>query len=286
MDEREFHISKGFVTTTRWAAWAFIVFAILEVSVLYFDPPKTLDSGAVFFILAGIFFLALSIWGFWFVRNIGKYSVAIDSNGIRSLDPNRLDVKLQWSDLGKIKERFSRQRLDLFDRRGEKVISLEYQLEGFEDLRRIVLDQVGRSATVRLPVHYAKGCVYHVLNWGSIVLLSYASYHYYVPRLNSLLFVGMAIVALALIAREHFQEVVAITINSNEIILRYPFRRITVGTIDITDIRVHDEFVKGSRVPHVLITTKLGRTHKIRNLGINAGELANILKYAKDQGGH
>ena len=282
MEEREFHVSNTYATT-RWAAWALLAFAILELSVLYFDPPQNL-GGIVVFVLGGAFFLGLSAWGFLLAKNVRKYSVAIDSEGIRSLDPKRAQVKLYWSDLAKIKERAHRQRLELFDRRGEKVINVEYQLEGFEDLRKILMDRVGRNTTVRLPVRYTKGWFFHILYWGLMAMLSYASYYYYVPRPDSWLFVGLLVVALAILAREYLKQVIAITVSNDALLLYYPLWQIKAAIPDITDIGIHDEYVKSSRVPHVLITLRNGKTYKVGRLDINATELVSVLNYAKNQG--
>lgn len=283
IEEREFHISNTFATTTTWAAWALLAFAILELSILYFDPPTDL-GGTLIFVLGGLFFLGLSLGGFLFAKNVRKYSVAIDSDGIRSLDPKRPHVKLHWSDLGKVKEKAYFQRLDLFDKRGVKVLSIEYQLEGFEDLRRIVLVQVGRNTTIRLPVHYAKGWFFHVLYWGLIAMLSYAGYYYYVPRPDSWPFVGLLVVVVAILAREYLKQVIAITVSNDGLILHYPLWRIKAAIPDITDIGIHDEYVKRSRVPHVLITLKNGKTYKVGRLDIDATELMSVLNYAKNQG--
>ena len=71
---------------------------------------------------------------------MGDDYVRIDNSTISYVPRRGNPVRLSWTDIHNIRERNYMQRLELYNARGLKVMNLEYQLEGFDRLRQLILE--------------------------------------------------------------------------------------------------------------------------------------------------
>ena len=115
-----------------------MIFAAFGLLLPYVSPSED-EKAWIVGVLAAIVFLPAAIYCFGFWR-MGDDYVRIDNSTISYVPRRGNPVRLSWTDIHNIRERNYMQRLELYNARGLKVMNLEYQLEGFDRLRQLILE--------------------------------------------------------------------------------------------------------------------------------------------------
>jgi hypothetical protein len=84
---------------------------------------------------------ACFVWLFWGFFKRTQDVLQADDLGITRIAPGGCQFRLLWADITAVRPREKLQRLDLYDRSGRPVMLLEYQLQNFNVLRRLVFEK-------------------------------------------------------------------------------------------------------------------------------------------------
>lgn len=282
MNSTEHFQVEGFM---RWvilaSPWIFAALVVLGLSLPLLPDegrPRNEDFQLGFSIFMATFFGVLAVLSWRMVRELPYAAVSVDSHGIwRSVeDPSTSLVR--WIDISRIRERPYLQRIELLDRSGRRLLKLEYQLQGFERLRNIVLER-SSLAPIRAELGhtFAKGFSYHAFNVAALV--GFVALGLYVWRTNALLATAVLLVVVGLGAREYLTTAHKVQLLPNEVLITWPLKKLALSRMDVVALDVSDVIVNHARHPQVLLVHK--RSEKpvaLQGLGASAVELKLALE--------
>ena len=204
------------------------------------------------------------MFGWFELRKLPHSNVALDDDGIWPMSAGKRDGLIEWTEITQVKERTSKQRLELLDHSGHILLKVDFTLAEFEHLRELLIEKVSsdntrtepRAKTTTESSRLSENSSYHrdqligALFFGAFLI-------YFVLTDAALL---MCIIVFALIVLFLYQYMVsptAINIRANHFEIDYPFTKRSVRFSDITDIIIRDIFSnKGRRTTEVCIVSK------------------------------
>lgn len=257
----------------------FAVFAVLSMGIAVVESQESPESrsAAVLYLCFMVFFIGFSVASFRCIKQLERCPVSIDDEGIWLDHLGKADGLVRWQQIHTLKERRYGQRLELFGENGNSLVKLEYQLEGFEDLREIVLAKIRRrSIDIECPAVFKKPVSYHVFYL--VFAVGITALAYFVSQTTLVVGLLSFAVVILMAGLEYLGTVAALTINAQTIELRYPLRTMSLDIADVKSIRLIDLLVKSARHPEVNIDTNtLKKPIRLRQLGIDASSLHDIL---------
>ncbi|RMD57668.1 hypothetical protein D6833_13720 [Candidatus Parcubacteria bacterium] len=230
-------------------------------------------------LIVGFFAIAAFSLGIYGLRQLPRLRswIEIDDSGISYCLPGRARQTLRWSEVEEVRERLLLQRLEL--RSGQTTIPIEYQVEDFDKLREIVLNNTEIIQPIVLPLTLSKSRFYTL--WYVSVILGMLALCFYMVRLKQyLLAIGLALPAYAVI-KEYLVGIKSITLTDRAIILHFPFRSEMLQLDDVLRVSVQDAAVQSMRHPAVILDLRNGGFRKIRALGMDAIKLCSLLNTLK-----
>jgi hypothetical protein len=101
---------------------------------------------------------AIAVWAVLRARQLARSGIALEPDGLRSLDPAHPEVRLAWSDVRELRERPLLGRVEVASFGDAVRIPLEFQLEGFEELLGAVVERTPHANPPRpLPASFRGG---------------------------------------------------------------------------------------------------------------------------------
>ncbi|MBT1452504.1 hypothetical protein KJ365_16600 [Glaciecola sp. XM2] len=253
---QEYKLRKSYVTTLKLCLVVFIGFLLLGLS-LPFIP----DSGDSFreTIVTTVF--CTIVFGFFSIvtwRTLKAYLIAdlsADSLGLWPSHKTRKEGLVKWKDIASFKERSLWQCLDLFDAEGNKVLQVNYKLDGFNQLRERLtkhLIEGYQSCNNKLQNEFSKSYWYHALHILGIVLFAWLGT---VLGGNGNILLGYGIMSFLVFAviYEYLKTPFKVTINESRVVISYPYKKHQLPLRTITSVDLTDEFHKGNRLPEVQV---------------------------------
>jgi hypothetical protein len=249
------------------AGGALFLFAFVMVALLPVYQPNKPALGPMAFCLPGFGgFVALSVYGFLACRA----KIAITDEGIWSVTPRKPTVFLNWREISRIEEHRFKQRLVLSDSGGLRQIKVEYQLEEFDELRRIILSRAtARSPLVGSPtVFHGGNRLYVQIGVTALIFLAFAIFAYHQKAHSGAIFFGaFAVLALATM----LNLPLSLRLLDDGLIFVSPLGRRQIRYADIRGLDLRNETVRGNSFAVVLIQTD-GKP--LRLAGFKEGSIA------------
>lgn len=279
---QEFNLDRKFSSLLKVCLIVFLAFFILGAALLFMpaegnsNPRGTLMISVLCMGLFGI--LAALTWNM--LKKLPYTNIVADDDGLWYKHESKEHGLLRWEDISRIRERAARQCLDIFDRSGRRRIRVEYQLDRFETLRRLLNDKAHLSNDAARPGEFSKGAVYHLF-YGACVL-GFALLGLYVGRNGSpvLGFGGMSLMVAAIIY-EYMKTAHRLEITPRGLTVHYPLRKKFISYVDIIDIDMADTFHKGARYPEVRVFSKKAtKPYAFQRMGADANVLYVALNKA------
>ena len=279
IEKQSFVIARSFVGLSYFGVFLFGAFAIGSVGIAvieYIDYPE--NKGAiVLYLLMTLIFLGFAYAAFRVIREIKRAPVTVDEDGIWRTYLGKAQGLIAWSEVNSIKEKQYGQRLELHSESGKTLIKLEYQLEGFEDLRHIVVSKTRRPETkFECPAIFKKPARYHVL--ATMFNIAVVVLSYFAGKNNLALGLLLFVVVVVLGSLGYLTTVSEIKLNHRTLKIRYPLRSRTFDRMEVASIDLVDRIVKQARHPEVTITTTSGdKPIRLAELGPDASSLYDVL---------
>lgn len=269
----------------RWlllaSPWILFLFMCLSIS-LPFIPNEQPKNEA--FIL---WFSVISVigWGVGlgyaahFVRNLNLTEFTVDDEGLWPSVLPRTSSLVPWAKINGVRERPRLQRLELLDAAGTVLARLEYQLNGFDRLRAIVLAHANLSQAPGNPHDntYGVSIWHHVLNIGGLV--GFTLLGLYVGESQPLVGYGGMALIVAAVGWDYWSSPYNLSLAEEGLEISRPFRKRFVARDRITNIDLADEFVNYMRNPYVVVSLRESeRPIFLKHFQLSAVELVRVLK--------
>lgn len=279
---QEFEIDRSFVNLMKVCLVVFVALLALSFALPFLPEEKNGNPAEVWraaLICIPVFgFLSAITWNT--LRKLPNAAVAADNDGIWRLHIGKIDGLIPWEKISVVKESAYLQRLNLFDQNGEKLLTLEYQLVDFEDIRYALNEKAALVNSAIDQSTFSKGGFYHVFYLAGVI--GFAALGLYVGiNGNPVLGYGGMTVLVAMIIREYCVDATGVNIGNDHFEIVYPFSTRTVLFSEVEEIYIGDEFQKGQRTPGVLIAVKNAKKpFKLKQLNIDSNALYRALKNA------
>ncbi|MGF1733673.1 hypothetical protein [Photobacterium kasasachensis] len=281
---QEFKVSKKLITFMKGGLVLSLAFTALGF-ILPFLPDEQVggkDNVIITSVLCVVFFGSLSILAWLLLRKIPYVDIVIDDDGIWYKHLGKQRGLILWQEISKIKERELSQCLYLLDYNGTKLLRVEYQLIGFEDLRYIISEKVYTKSSELDFSKCTKSTNYHLFNF--IIVIFFSTLGLYVGADgNYLLGYGGVSIVVIITIYDYIVTATGVEINNGYIEVFYPLGNKSISFSDITGVHIVDEFQNGNRIPEVWVLTRLSKKpFKLKKLGVDSNRLfAAIRKVAQ-----
>tara|TARA_R110002167_G_scaffold54498_1_gene155283 strand:- start:25492 stop:26331 length:840 start_codon:yes stop_codon:yes gene_type:complete len=269
----------------------FVGFLLLGLSLPFLpdeggDPSKGTFGTTV---MCTVVFGAFTYLTWHTLKGLPFVDVVADDDGLWLKHTDKENGLIPWGDVASLKERATRQCLDVLNSNGERLIRIEYQLNGFEHLRSLLTNNLSKNQAESSHASdtnsnrvFGKGVGYHVFYVCAVV--GFLALGWYVGSEDNVLlgYVAMPVLVLVVIG-EYFLTPFKVLIDDSHITISYPHKHKKLLFANIEAIEMTDSFEKGSRIPEVhvfMYNTK--KPYKLKQLGANANVLFAALDDAKN----
>lgn len=215
----------------------------------------------------------ISAFSYVSLRRTRMSSIAVDGEGIWNVRTGRERGFVRWSSIRSVRERASRQRLELVGVAGERLLDIEYQLRGFDELRSIIVSKTPKP-DVAFPRRYARGAVL-ILFEIAFALLLLAGIGWALT-LGKLWHAAGLLLVVGLCLHDFFMSAFALTLSRERLIIEYPWRKVEILLSEIEEVSFSDVSESGVRTPRIALRLASGKVIELRNLralGTDAVEL-------------
>ncbi len=202
------------------------------------------------------------IWSGIYLWKISERYIMADSAGLAWLSPNKPRVFIGWSEIGRVQAHDYLQRFDVYDATGRKVMHLDYQLEGFEVLRELLLSHTRHLQSKSLNPSAFIGSGRLAL---PLAILFFSAAALFMFHDNAHVY-GLLATALAIasLVQWLFWTIMKVYLHDEWIELQYPARRRLIPYTQITGV----DFILqpgqyGSKFAVVVLTTADGKKVKL-----------------------
>lgn len=271
---QEYNLSKRY-TYLMWACLVvFLGFMALGISLPFLPgegpPEENYRAAIICTSVFGVF--ALFTW--ITLRKLPYSHIVADEDGLWYKHLSKKDDLVPWNRISKVKERAFFQCLDLFDADGRKLMRVEYQLNGFEELRFLLTKRMEQPKLRRNE--FAKGMVYHLFYL--VMILGISALFLYVGWDMNHWIGGVGLVVVFLLIREYFSLAYKVQISDKGLIISYPFREKSISFLEVVSVDLKDDFQQGNRFPGVLITVaNRKKPYELKSLGVDANVLLKAI---------
>jgi len=252
--ERTYTIKPGYRLTLRLCLAFFLLFGLGFIALLWLaeDGPLPADVGPYIVVAIGSgFFLGLAATSFRTLKQVPFHAVTVDEDGLWPAHRPKDEALVPWDAVADIRQHPARHFLELFDERGERLLRLEYQLEGFADLRSRVLEHLRPAVSVDLPERFIRKPVYHYLQLGLagglVALGAYLAGH---SLLLALVPLGLGTIG----AVAYVRGLCGLTLDRDAMTLHYPLASRTIAYDAVDDVALVDRRGRGTLESVVRVT--------------------------------
>jgi len=279
---QEFKLDRKFITLMKGGLVVFVVFLALGLALPFLpDEENGNPNGTIVTtIMCTVVFGFFTIFTWLTLRKLPYADVVIDDDGIWYKHLGKDQGLVAWENIYKVKERAYLQCLDILGVNGDKLLRVEYQLNGFETLRNTLNEKISKEGSEFKRSSFSKGPLYHIFYLVSVVGFS-ALGLYVGTNDNPLLGYGAMSVLVIFIIYEYFVTATGIRLANNSFEITYPVAKRNIPLSGIEDIQITDEFHKGNRIPEVWVISKMAKKpFKLKQLGVDSNILYNVLRKA------
>lgn len=232
MGTATYEINRGWVRLARWCGYLLALFAIAYLGGYLYAPDEISLGLAVFGV---VFFGGLALVSLRLGHSPEVYSVEISDDGVRRTSSG---AWIPWTGVVALRERPILNRIDLIGPGGPTGITLEYQLEAFQEaldrvLERVRLDIPHDSESFRRPLFswsrlFVFATTIGLSALGAWVWLSEGGW------VGPLLIVMM----LGALAHDTVSQISEVRLSSDSLAVRRNFRTTTYAISDVTSAKL------------------------------------------------
>jgi hypothetical protein len=242
----------------RWALlaspWIFLGFMCLSIALPFIPEDRPRDSTFMrwFSLITAIGWGVAAGYSLRVVKRLPLTAFTADEEGLWPTALPRDSSLVRWADIAAVRERPRLQRLELLSVTGELLARLEYQLNGFERLRSIVLERSRLDRRAEIPADgvYEMSPWHHALSMGG--MLAFAALGWYVAEFQPLVGYG-TVPVVGMIAWEYWTTPYRVRADRKGLVVSLPVRTRFIPRHLISGIDLADDFANQMRHPHVVV---------------------------------
>lgn len=232
----------------------FVGFFLFGLSLPLFQEDEPWDSGTL--VIMG---LSCLVFGFWIVgtlraiRSLPYVDIALDDEGIWYQHRGRDDGLVPWSDIAAIRARPIWQTIRLYNRAGQRLLSISPNVQGLPELRRTLIERADlgqHDRAGRLSFPRRKGTW---VGWllGMVFLLALGALSFQKGQVLA----GSFFVAVACVAGVGalMSGALRVEIADDCLVIIYPHKRLTIPFNEINKIHFREHMDQGWRFTYVRI---------------------------------
>jgi Ca2+/Na+ antiporter len=285
---------QGSIIVVGIVVMVFLAVFFLVVGYIIYSTGK--DNVTRIWMPAGMAVLAIPVILYaMHLYRIGKSIIEITSSGISRKENNGTQVSMMWTEMGKLTERVGMQQLAISDKNGSKKISVDYQFDGYDVIRKRVFDEFEKRMTVTYPAVFGRASVN--INKSYIALFVILS-AIFIPmalldkkgddKLWFLVVAGCVLLpVMILLVVDQVRTIKQVIVERESLKLKRLFGTVDIAFADIVDyeykyiapnyghynytspdIMLMNKTGGGQKIPVVEITTTANKKHKItRSIG-------------------
>lgn len=278
LNESTYHVEGQFIKMTKFGFWFFACMTALSLGVTFIpEEDGTFNlAGIVTMLLTSAALGAFTIYAYRTLKSFPNFSISIDDEGLWYAHKSKSDGLITWTSIQTVQEKPTGQKLSLKNDKGEKLITVHYQLEGFNELRDKLAEHVRENYSGINEPTFAKGIGHHLFNvlaiGGFIALTIYGYSHF-----STFLFWGMVVLVLVCL-NEYCSGYYKVYVAGTNLIAKSILRTKSYKLEDIKDVILLDDYNKGSRIPNVGVIFADESGLKLPSMGRSAIEIHIILK--------
>jgi hypothetical protein len=252
-------ISNGYRLILRVSLGVFLLFGVAFIGLLWLAVAPESFGGVGPYLVVGVgsglfFVLAVAVW--WTLKQIPFCAVTADEEGLWPAHREREEALVPWDAIADVRQHAARRFLELLDERGDRLLRLEYQLEGYGDLRRRVLEHLRHTVRVDLPEPFYRPARFYIFQFslaaGLVALGVYLAGHN--------MFAALILLAVAVVrAGNAILTLRGLTLDRDHLTVHYPFRTETVPYETVEDVALVDWRGQGTVQSMVRVTFTDGR---------------------------
>lgn len=233
-------------------------------------------AGNVVMLLCAAFFGGFTYYGYTVLKSFPNSSISINEKGIWYSHLSELTNLIPWSQIHKIEEKPTAQKLVLKDENGAALINVHYQLEGFDELREKLTNYVKGNYSNVTDAKFFKSIGFHLFNVIAIsCFIALAAYGF--THFSSFLFWSMVFLVLVCLY-EYLSGFHRIYVSENDFVAKSMFRTMRYNFSEVLDIYMFDEHDKGTKIPKVNVVFQDEKNLRIPSMDRSAIEIYIILK--------
>lgn len=279
---QEFKLDKKYTNLMKGCLIFFLGFLVFGFSLPFLPGEEKADlhGNLIVTVMSTVVFGPLAVITWLSLRKLPYADVATDEDGIWYVHIGKDKGLFAWEAIAEMKERPKSQCLDLLDSNGKKLIRVEYQLSGFENLRDQLNEKTLNTTSELDLTKFSKGARYHLFNL--VCVFGFSGLGLYVGAEGSpLLGYGAMGLLVMFIIYEYMVTATGVEIAKSSFMISYPFTKRKVQFSDVKDILIADEFHKGNRAPEVwLISKNTSKPFKLKQIGVDSNVLYKRLRKA------
>lgn len=276
---KTFPVDSKFEKLTIISFWFFAIAAALCVCIT-FIPSETGTvnvGGVVVMLLCAVCFGGFSYYAYSTKKSFPSFTIFTTSKGIGYGEiPG--ETAVTWKDIHGVRERPVAQKIELLDAANAPLLSIHYQLTGFDLLRDILTENIIGNFTDNKHRKFSKGIGHHAFN--IIAIMGFIALAIYGHGNFSTYLVWGLIAVIGFCIYEYGTEVSTIEVSKDGLITHSLIRERCYSAEEIVDIVLLDEYRQGSRIPNIAVVFKGENWIKLPNLGRSTIEMSIALRNA------
>lgn len=228
-------------------------------------------------LLCAFAFGALTLYGYKTLRSLPKLAISIDADGLWYAHTSKADGLVPWVAVRGILEKQALQKLVLQDDKGDNLLDIHYQLDGFEELRDTLVQLVSKNFATSAQPTFAKSIGEHVV--GVLIIAVYVAFGLYLYFYHSGFFFWICLILAAVLLGVYVRGYYKIYVADNTLFAKSFTRTERYSLQDIEDVIMVDySDSHGSRRLSTVVVFADESELNLPSLGRSTTEMYIILK--------
>lgn len=279
---KEYKIKKSYAGLMWFMLFISGLFVVFGISIPYLEGETYTRTTIIVPAICTFIFIIPFVFIIKTIISMSKFTIVTDDDGLWYKYQTKNNGLIPWENICSIKERSLKQCLELYDSNKKKMIRIEYQLEGFNQIRDVVVSKLSKNIKDSLPREFKKEAIYKILN--NVSCLLFIALAVYLYREAGIIYGVMGFIfGCYLIFHSLLISISKVTIDINCLYIHSPLRKRVIGFNEIKNISYKSEKYKGNDIHFVSLKLKHGRKAiKLNGLDIEPNVMfLSLKKYCK-----
>ena len=268
MNSQTHKVENKFKYLTYGAFVFFIAAFILTVYILMFPDSEKNNTQIIATLMISSTFGLITYFSFKTILSFKKYDISLDDDGIWCSYQSKSIGLIKWSEIKKFKEYQYFQKIQLLNRKNEKLIDIHYQLGNFSDLKNKLVDNIATNFKNAEPFTLYAPLTFHLFWLGGTIAWPYLLYQTFALEMNVLYAIPPFFCTLVFIF-VYTKSIIKISFDENKAKSFTFFKKQYYLYDKIQEVKIQEDSEDGSRFMMLLVVMNNGDGFKLPKLRSN-----------------